>query len=150
MVVYRVTHVIANPHYCTTLRNTLLKKKHYCNCLDVAHLSLYTNATRSQTFWKPTAVFILQFYRSYNANILIFYLIQSQNAAIPVYSRLFCIDSVQKHLAGYAWGMPIVLFDFARGLNFQIWAPVFPFLYSLQGWRAVPGLDANWHQFIAL
>ena len=30
IVVYRVTHVIANPHYGTTLRN-----KHYC--LDVAH-----------------------------------------------------------------------------------------------------------------
>jgi hypothetical protein len=40
MVVYRVTHVIANPHYCTTLRNTLLKKN-IIVIVWMLHISLF-------------------------------------------------------------------------------------------------------------
>jgi hypothetical protein len=34
----------------------------------------------------------------YNQNMLVC-------VAIPVYTRLFCIDSAPKHLAGYTWGI---------------------------------------------
>ena len=41
----------------------------------------------------------------YNQNMLVFHFTQPHNVAIPVCTRLFCIDSAPKHLAAYTWGM---------------------------------------------
>ena len=39
----------------------------------------------------------------YSQNMLDFHLIDSNHVAIPVYTRLFCIESAAKHLASCTW-----------------------------------------------
>lgn len=46
----------------------------------------------------------------FNHNMLPFHSIHPDNVASPIYTRLFCIDSAQKHLADYTWDLFDIFF----------------------------------------
>ena len=88
------------------------------------HISLYSNGKRSSQIPSKNHIDFFVFTWPgdftglwlYNENMLVFHFIHPHNVAIPVYTRLFCIDSAPKHLVGYTWG-PNVCFWTARSIT---------------------------------